>query len=326
MLKILWDREELILALDLYFRMSYGQMDGRNAEVIALSDMLTLLKAGTGIRRSPSAVSLKLANLKRLDPNFTGKGMKSGNQLEEDIWQEFFSDQLSLVSAAQEIRQHIIESRKIVFTDWLEASGKLGGEPYRPRTVKAYVLQLERSIAKEFDLPTGMKNILGITDMNLLARIDALIRQGSDSTYRRDLRSAFQSYIRFSSVAAELEMPETLVEEYEGQSRTEGGRKIYISSRTERSKSLRDDAIKIHGAGCMACGFDFGQFYGPWGNGFAEVHHLVPFQQDSQKRQTEPRWDLIVLCANCHRMVHRYSGITLSLSELRTKIALAKRH
>lgn len=322
--KIIWDREEIILAMDLYFRMSYGQMDGRNLDVIALSDMLTLLSAARGIRRSPAAVSLKLANLKRLDPGFSGKGMKSGNRLEETLWEEFFSDRGSLAAAAQQVIQQLIQTRKTAFSEWLEASGRPEGAPYRPRTIKTYALQLERSIAEEFELPPGMKNILMITDMNLLARIDALMRHGNDSSYRRDLRSAFQSYLRFSAATAEPGAPENSSGETEGQSRTEGGRKVYISSRTERNKGLRDDAIRIHGASCMACGFDFGKFYGPWGYGFAEVHHLVPFKIDAQKRETDPRRDLVVLCANCHRMVHRYRGVTLSLSELRTKITLAK--
>ena len=33
-----WIREELILALDLYFRMDYGQMHGRNPHIIRLSE------------------------------------------------------------------------------------------------------------------------------------------------------------------------------------------------------------------------------------------------------------------------------------------------
>jgi 5-methylcytosine-specific restriction protein A len=39
----LWTRDELILALDLYFKLSYGQMDGSNLEVIELSEILNKL-------------------------------------------------------------------------------------------------------------------------------------------------------------------------------------------------------------------------------------------------------------------------------------------
>lgn len=97
---------------------------------------------------------------------------------------------------------------------------------------------------------------------------------------------------------------------------TEGKRKVVISSIPERKPKLRAEAIRIHGAACQACGFDFGKAYGAWGNGFAEVHHSIPLAEHGA-RDTDPRRDLIVLCANCHRMVHREPGRVLSLEELR---------
>ncbi|EPR65481.1 hypothetical protein ADICYQ_5402 [Cyclobacterium qasimii M12-11B] len=39
---------------------------------------------------------------------------------------------------------------------------------------------------------------------------------------------------------------------------------------------------------------------------------------------TSPAEDLTVLCANCHRMVHRRKDIVLSLEELKQKIQAAK--
>jgi 5-methylcytosine-specific restriction enzyme A len=44
-----WNREELILALDLYFQMDYGQMHGRNSEIIKLSDDLRRLNLHANI-------------------------------------------------------------------------------------------------------------------------------------------------------------------------------------------------------------------------------------------------------------------------------------
>ncbi|GHT42114.1 hypothetical protein FACS189437_09810 [Bacteroidia bacterium] len=40
-----WNNEELILALDLYFHMEYGQMHGRNPQVKALSAILIVVCA-----------------------------------------------------------------------------------------------------------------------------------------------------------------------------------------------------------------------------------------------------------------------------------------
>ena len=106
------------------------------------------------------------------------------------------------------------------------------------------------------------------------------------------------------------------------QLRTEGGQKVFVSLKPERDWRTRADAISLHGHDCMGCGFNFGDFYGEVGRGFIEVHHVIPLA-DSGQRETNPLTDLIVLCANCHRVVHRNSDICLSLDELRTHIANA---
>lgn len=101
---------------------------------------------------------------------------------------------------------------------------------------------------------------------------------------------------------------------------TEGGKKVYISSASERDPRARAEAINLHGTTCMACGFNFGAIYGSWGEDYIEVHHLVPLSASTIRRETDPTSDLVVLCANCHRMTHRKKNIVLSLDELRKKI------
>ena len=103
---------------------------------------------------------------------------------------------------------------------------------------------------------------------------------------------------------------------------TEGGEKVFISKRRERDPKLREQALALHGYDCMSCGFNFEAFYGEIGKGFIEVHHVVPLAA-AKERRTDPDTDLIVLCANCHRMVHRQKGICLSLNEIRSHITRA---
>jgi 5-methylcytosine-specific restriction enzyme A len=105
-----WNREELILALDLYFQMDYGQMHGRNSEIIKLSDDLRRLNLHANIPdkkkfRSPNSVALKLANLKRSDQNFKGSGMRDGGKLEKEIWNEFHGHRDTLKNEADLIKQ-----------------------------------------------------------------------------------------------------------------------------------------------------------------------------------------------------------------------------
>lgn len=103
--------------------------------------------------------------------------------------------------------------------------------------------------------------------------------------------------------------------------RTEGGIKVRISKSIERSPKLRQQALDIHGYKCQVCNFDFELTYGKWGKDFAEVHHIKPLSElKGETQRTNPKSDLAVLCANCHRMIHRKKGITLSLEELKNKI------
>lgn len=76
----------------------------------------------------------------------------------------------------------------------------------------------------------------------------------------------------------------------------------------ERDRSLRAKKIKQHrdkhgSLACAICGFDFAAAYGDHGDGYIECHHVIPLHASGE---VETRLDdLILICANCHRMVHR---------------------
>ena len=76
----------------------------------------------------------------------------------------------------------------------------------------------------------------------------------------------------------------------------------------ERDPKLRKKKIDrvLAASGCLeceVCGFDFERTYGERGKHFAEVHHKVPLHVSAET--TNGLDDLAVLCANCHRMIHR---------------------
>lgn len=83
---------------------------------------------------------------------------------------------------------------------------------------------------------------------------------------------------------------------------TEGGVKKTFSTSYERDPRLRREALKIHGYSCLACGFNFEDHYGQVGKDFIEVHHMIPLAEG--ERESDPN-NLIPLCSNCHRMIHR---------------------
>jgi hypothetical protein len=88
-------------------------------------------------------------------------------------------------------------------------------------------------------------------------------------------------------------------------------------------------AAKVHyGLCCMACGFDFEAVYGMLGRGYIECHHLDPLSErpeaDWSEKLTTCIEQVVVLCANCHRMAHRKRP-ALSIEELRGLVTTPSR-
>jgi len=69
---------------------------------------------------------------------------------------------------------------------------------------------------------------------------------------------------------------------------------------------------------CEICTFDFAEFYGDLGIEFIECHHTIPVSQLTPGSKTGLD-DLALVCANCHRMLHRRTH-WLTLEELRQRI------
>ncbi len=64
-----WKREDLILALDRYFRLEYGQMDEKKSKAQELSRLLTQLNE-EGHEIIVNSIQLKLVNFKRFNRQY----------------------------------------------------------------------------------------------------------------------------------------------------------------------------------------------------------------------------------------------------------------
>ncbi len=90
-----------------------------------------------------------------------------------------------------------------------------------------------------------------------------------------------------------------------------------MHKKIERNPALTKDVKKLQGFTCQICGMTFEERYGEIGRGFIEAHHLRPLATiKGEKVAYDPRRDFAVLCANCHRMVHR-SGILDDMGKFR---------
>ena len=107
-----WDRDELILALDLYLSPDIGPIGPNNAAVIELSKLLGRIGVLSGRTtnpdyRNPTGVAMKLMNFRRLDPAYIAEGrtgLSRGGKDEPIVWGLYAGDQPLLHVTANAIR------------------------------------------------------------------------------------------------------------------------------------------------------------------------------------------------------------------------------
>ena len=99
-----WTREELILVLDLYFRLPFGRLNRSTPEVIELANL---------IGRTNNSVALRLVNFAACDPviiNSGRTGMPGGLSICKPIWDEYAGRKEELFYDAQQIKENLLHS------------------------------------------------------------------------------------------------------------------------------------------------------------------------------------------------------------------------
>jgi 5-methylcytosine-specific restriction enzyme A len=239
-----WERDELILALNVYLEHRPNLPRKESREIQKLSVVLNRLGEKlfapddrSVTFRNENSVHMKLMNFLRLDPQYTadGKtGLSRGAKAEEAVWTEFGGDVLHCRRVAQAIIASLDDSESAAL--WFGPA---------------------------FD--------------------------------------------------------DGLQEAAEGRLLT---RKHLVRERNRKLvETKRKQAIKKHGKLiCEVCGFDFAVRYGNRGDGFIECHHTKPVETLVEGNKTHID-DLALVCANCHRMIHR-GRPWISVEELRALLTL----
>lgn len=81
-----WTRDELIVAMNLYSRLTFGQLHARHPLIIATAARM---------ERSPNSLAMKLCNLASFDPAVTSRGrvgLKGASRLDREVWNAFQAD------------------------------------------------------------------------------------------------------------------------------------------------------------------------------------------------------------------------------------------
>ena len=98
-----WSREELILALSVYFQLPFGRLNRSTPEVMELARLLG---------RTSNSAALRLVNFAACDPyiiNSGRTGMPAGIPVCKPIWDEYANDKERLFFEAQQIRAELMQ-------------------------------------------------------------------------------------------------------------------------------------------------------------------------------------------------------------------------
>lgn len=99
-----WTHEEFILALDLYFRISFGSIHKNNPDIIKLSEL---------IGRTPSSVAMRLSNYAANDPELQARGIKGlvgGGNACLKYWNDYSQNRGKLLAEAAICRLRLLNN------------------------------------------------------------------------------------------------------------------------------------------------------------------------------------------------------------------------
>ena len=91
-----WTRDELLVALNLYHKLTFGQLHHRNPAIVALAAKLG---------RTSGSLAMKLSNLASFDPALKLRGIKGlpgASALDRSVWNEFHTNLDEAVPASEE--------------------------------------------------------------------------------------------------------------------------------------------------------------------------------------------------------------------------------
>lgn len=192
------------------------------------------------------------------------------------------------------------------------------------RRARAMRARLPNHIPKAIDAPISLHSsrrlALDYEAAHVIGIHYDLADLPSDNELQQDLQLMTSLYTQLSFRGG-ITPPEEMVaaKEEVGLGTISEQRRYTYHRKIERQSDASRKAKKALGYICQACGFDFEKTYGEIGKKFIEAHHLVPLSELPEDRPVnlDPKTDFAVLCANCHRMIHR-AGAPRTIEEFRS--------
>ena len=97
-----WTRDELLVALNLYHKLTFGQLHARQPAIILVAERLG---------RGANSLAMKLCNLASLDPALKLRGiggLPGASALDREVWNEFHRDLNETVPTSEDALRHLL--------------------------------------------------------------------------------------------------------------------------------------------------------------------------------------------------------------------------
>ena len=166
------------------------------------------------------------------------------------------------------------------------------------------------------------------TDRELIDRLDDMY---SNALLTKDCEKCFNGKVDTTQLEREdspnkvSQKARLLIPDSKTQKLREGSIQHKTGDMVERNPLARKLCLEHYGATCAVCGLNFGAVYGNEFAGIIDVHHIVPLGEQKGDHYVDPITDMIPLCPNCHRMIHKKEGGTYLPEELRELIRESKK-
>lgn len=115
--RINWTRDHLLVALNLYHKVRFGQISARLPAIMEVAEKLG---------RTSASVSMKLGNLASFDPvlQLRGiKGLQGASRLDRETWDEYHTNPADLIPIAQEKFDHLFTETEDETTEVIPDTG-----------------------------------------------------------------------------------------------------------------------------------------------------------------------------------------------------------
>ena len=112
-----WTREELLVALNIYRKLTFGQLDQRNPVIQQVAKKLD---------RTPGSLAMKLSNFASLDPALRARGIRGlvgASSLDREMWQGFRTEAATLGPQSEEALRSLFKAHDV---DELEVVAREG--------------------------------------------------------------------------------------------------------------------------------------------------------------------------------------------------------